>query len=219
MDYKKEGKTSRVDEVYEKLIAKFIAKELVPGHVINRRAVAKDLGVSVAPVLEAFIYLEMEGYVETLPRKGTIVKPIRKADVYAQLIMREAIECQAARMYAGRPVREEFERLRALAMRVDESASDAVMHWRAEIEFHGALVSLSRCATLSNEFDRVIRLGTFYNMHRVAADIYAADAERENQSHLELLGKLVDDDAVEVENIIRDHLRSGKRKLFEEFAL
>ncbi len=219
MDPKKEGKTSRVDEVYEKLISKFINKELVPGHVINRRAVAKDLGVSVAPVLEAFIYLEMEGYVETLPRKGTIVKPIRKEDVYEQLIMREAIECQAARMYFGRPIREEFDRLMVLATRVDESASDAVKHWREEIVFHGALVSLSRCRTLMDEFDRVIRLGTFYNMHRVAADIYSSDVERENQSHCELLGKLISDDADKVENIIRDHLRSGKRKLFVEFAL
>ena len=63
-------KKSLTDEVYDTLLKKFIDKELVPGQVLNRRSVAKELNVSVAPVLEAFLYLEMEGYVETLPPEG-----------------------------------------------------------------------------------------------------------------------------------------------------
>lgn len=218
VDAKSARKQSLTDEVYNALLEKFINKELAPGQVLNRRSVAKELNVSVAPVLEAFLYLEMEGYVETLPRKGTIVKPIRKEDIYEQLIMREAIECQAARMYAGRPLADDFDRLLLLAENVDGSCSDVVVHWEDEINFHSALVSLSQCKALIEAFFRVIRLGTFYNMHRIVTDSYPSADERENQSHRELLRRLKDRDADIVEGFIRDHLRSGKRELFAEFG-
>lgn len=211
-------KKSLTDEVYDALLKKFVDKELVPGQVLNRRSVAKELDVSVAPVLEAFLYLEMEGYVETLPRKGTIVKPIRKEDIYEQLIMREAIECQAAYMYAGRPLAENLDSLLPLAASIDGSNPDAMDHWEAEIAFHGALVSLSGCASMVDSFFRIIRLGTFYNMNRLSTDITPPIADRVNQSHLELLDRLLGQDPPTVVNLIRDHVRSGKERLFAEFS-
>ena len=211
-------KKSLTDEVYDTLLKKFIDKELVPGQVLNRRSVAKELNVSVAPVLEAFLYLEMEGYVETLPRKGTIVKPIRKRDIYDQLIMREAIECQAAYMYAGRPLAENLDKLLPLASRIDGTSPDAIDHWEYEIAFHGALVSLSRCETMIDTFFRIIRLGTFYNMNRLSTDISPPVVDRVNQSHCELLDRLAGRDRETVVGIIRGHVRSGKERLFDEFG-
>ncbi|HWR11939.1 MAG TPA: GntR family transcriptional regulator [Rectinemataceae bacterium] len=208
---------SLTDEVYDALLKKFVDKELVPGQVLNRRSVAKELNVSVAPVLEAFLYLEMEGYVETLPRKGTIVKPIRKQDIYEQLIMREAIECQAAYMYAGKPLSDNLDSLLPLAALIDGTDPDAMDHWEAEIAFHGALISLSRCDTMVDTFFRIIRLGTFYNMNRLSTDISPPIADRVNQSHCELLDRLVGKDAETVVGYIRDHVRSGKERLFAEF--
>ncbi|HUX20138.1 MAG TPA: GntR family transcriptional regulator [Spirochaetia bacterium] len=210
-------KPSLTTQVYETLLNKLINNELVPGHVLNRRTVAKELGVSVAPVLEAFLQLSMEGFVEVIPRKGTIVKPIRKEDIYDQLIMREALECQASRMYCGEPVEATLDKLEPLAERLDEAIALDVEHWQYEIDFHGLLVSLSRSRALTNEFHRVVRLGTFYNMHRVVSDLRRAGEVFDNQSHVELLKKLVSQDPDFVEGIIRDHLRSGKRTLFTHF--
>lgn len=211
------AKKSLTDEVYDALLKKFVDKELVPGQVLNRRSVAKDLNVSVAPVLEALLYLEMEGYVETIPRKGTIVKPIRKQDIYEQLIMREAIECQAAFLYAGKPLEENYARLMPFAARIDETDPDAMEHWEAEIEFHGELVSLSRCKSMVDTFYRVIKLGTFYNMNRLSTDVFPPVADRVNQSHRELLERIVGQEPEAVVRLVRDHVRSGKERLFAEF--
>ena len=207
-------KPSLTTQVYETLLHKLINNELVPGHVLNRRMVAEELGVSVAPVLEAFLQLSMEGFVEVIPRKGTIVKPIRKEDIFDQLIMREALECQASRMYCGQPVKEHLRELEPLAERLDDAIARDVEHWQDEIDFHGILVSLSGSRALTNEFRRVVRLGTFYNMHQVVVDLRRAGEAVDNQSHVELLKRLVVDDPDAVERVIRDHLRSGKRKLF-----
>ena len=46
-----------------------LERELKPGEIINRRQIATRLDMSVAPVLEAMLRLESEGYLETLPRK------------------------------------------------------------------------------------------------------------------------------------------------------
>ncbi|HOX31249.1 MAG TPA: GntR family transcriptional regulator [Spirochaetales bacterium] len=210
----RERKASLSDEVYEKLLAKLVGSELVPGHIINRREVAEELGVSVAPVLEAFLRLERDGYVETIPRKGTLVRPVQKDDFFEQLVMREAIECEAARLYCGAPVREDRARLEPLARRIDEAEAGAPGRWNFEIEFHGELVSLARCKVLDAEFLRTIRLGTFYNMHRIFIEMYRTGGEYENQSHADLLDKLERDDPDYVEGVVRDHLRSGNRRLF-----
>lgn len=213
---KRKRKPSLTNQVYDALMEKLVNNELVPGEVLNRRAVAEELGVSVAPVLEAFLQLSMEGFVEIIPRKGTIVKPIRREDIYDQMIMREALECEAARMYCGEPVKKILDEITPVAEKLDEAIALDVEHWHYEIEFHGTLVSLSHSKALTNEFYRVVRLGTFYNMHRVVDDLRRAGEQLDNQSHVELLGKLVRDDPDFVERVMRDHLRSGKRKIFQE---
>ncbi len=83
---------SLTDAVYEKLLRRFLSNELVPGNILDRKQIAKELGVSMAPVREALMRLSIEGFVETIPRKGTITKAVSREDVYGSMIVREAIE-------------------------------------------------------------------------------------------------------------------------------
>jgi DNA-binding FadR family transcriptional regulator len=75
-------------------------------------------------------------------------------------------------------------------------------------------VALSGLRVLVSEFHHAIRLGTFYSMHRVFVEMRQSGEENENQSHSQLLEKLLSPDPDNVERVIRDHLRSGKRRLF-----
>ncbi|MEI8094199.1 MAG: GntR family transcriptional regulator [Spirochaetales bacterium] len=213
---KKVPAVSLAQDVYEKLLEKLVNGELVPGHILNRREVAAELGVSVAPVLEAILQLELEGFVETLPRKGTIVKPVEENDFYDQLVLREALECEAARLYCGATVRENFEQLQTLAIAVDGSEAGDPSRWQNEINFHATLVSLSGCNSLVTTFHRAIRLGTFYNMHRVYVERIRRDGiEPDSHIHLPLVEKLTSDDPDVAERAIRNHLRSGRQQIFE----
>lgn len=202
--------SSLSQRVYHQLLERFMTNELVPGNVLNRRKIAADLQVSVAPVLEALLQLEMEGFVESIPRKGTIVKPIRKEDVLNQHILREAIECQAARYYHGEPIRRNRDMLLELAEKVEQTVSDVPEHWTQEIQFHKNLVELSDCAGLVREYVRISRLGSFYNLNRVLQPV----DRKERLSHIELIDQLMTDSPDEAEQIIRNHLRSGKQHLF-----
>jgi len=191
-------------------LAKFLQNELVPGHILNRREIAQQLGVSVAPVLEALLQLEIEGFVESIPRKGTLVKPVQQEDIYGQLMLREAVECQAARMYCGARVRDNREALNGLAVDLELTRPDTTEHWKQEIDFHSALVQLAECPALLREFKRFIRLGVFYRLNKILQPRETMD----DQSHFKLLDILSTDDPDIAERAIREHLRSGKQRLF-----
>lgn len=203
-------KSSLSRDVYDHLLGRFLGNELLPGHVLNRRAIAQHLGISVAPVLEALLQLEMEGFVESIPRKGTIVKPIRQEDVFGQLMLREAVECQAARLYCGSPVRAHQETLQTLAEQLESSRSDTLEHWHLEIAFHSSLIGLSGCPILLREFQRIMRLGVFYSINRILPPSVAP----ERLPHTVLVDRLQDPDPDVAETAIREHVRSGKLPLF-----
>jgi DNA-binding GntR family transcriptional regulator len=206
------SKHSLSQYIYDRLLDKFQQNELVPGNILNRREIAQEFGVSVAPVLEALLQLEMEGFVESIPRKGTIVKPIREEDVFGQLMLREAVECQAALLYCGEKVRARRNELSILAEKLEQSEPDAPNHWQEDIIFHRTLVALSECPALVREYDRLIHLSNFYQMNRILVPM----DYMERRNHLELIAQLEIDDPDHAMKAIREHLRSGKQHLFKD---
>ncbi len=199
-------KRSLKEQVYEALLAKLLNNELVPGQILNRRAVAEELGVSVAPVLEAMLQLRAEGFLESIARKGTQVRPIGQKDIVGMLVVRAALECQAARLYCGESVEAELDRLLPLARELESDAAGHPHHWMMDLEFHTALVSLADCPMLSDEYRRCIHLNMFFGINR----FYPRAAEHGRMSHESLLRELTTRDPDAAEQIIRRHIRSGK---------
>jgi DNA-binding GntR family transcriptional regulator len=206
---------SLADEVYNRILDRLLKNELVPGDMLNRRAVAEEIGVSVAPVLEAFLRLKIEGFIVSIPRKGTVVKAIRTADVVDHLLFREALECQAARLYCGRTVEQHEESLRKLAAQLDRSQPDTPGHWREEIEFHRHLVQLAGSRVLLEEYTKAIHLGVFYSMNR----LLVPSDRLVRASHHDLVDRLKTRNQEIAEKVMRDHLRSGKGRIFDEMGI
>jgi len=191
---------------YEALLNRIELRRIRPGQLLNRRAVAAELDVSVAPVIEAMIRLETEGLLETLPRKGTRVRLIDSEGLRGQLIVREAIECEAARLACGGPVRRHAPRLLPLARRIDATRLDAPGLWALEVGFHRSLVALAETPALLEAFDRVMRLGLFFAVNELVSDATAAV----RSSHESLLRRLQRASPDAADRAVRSHLRTGK---------
>lgn len=198
--------------VYDALLERLLNNELVPGEVLNRRAVAEELGTSVAPVLEAMLQLESEGFLESIPRKGTLVRPIRERDVRGHLIVREALECQAVRMYCGRPVIDHEAELMPLAEEVDAISGNTRERSRKDIELHKRLVRLTGSEILIGEYDRIMKVRVFHIMNRFLTQ----DDKKVQLSHVDLIENLKVHDSDKAEKVMREHLRSGKLHFLEE---
>jgi DNA-binding GntR family transcriptional regulator len=199
------NKNSLTKTVYERLISMFINNELIPGQMLNRRKLADDMGVSVAPVLEALVQLELDGFIESVPRKGTIVRPVRERDVYEHFLLREAFECTAARLYTGLPIRWHKEELLAYAARIDKDEFNSIPQVKDEIIFHASLVNLTGLSSLTREYIRATRMGMFCLINQVSFRKGIIP-----QNHVDFIEKLTTDDPDEAEKIVREHIWSGK---------
>ena len=199
------------NQVYESIVRQLHAQKLTPGQMIKRRDLAEQQGVSVAPVLEALVRLELEGFVETLPRKGTRIRRITLEDMLGLLTVREALETQAARMNCGRPIRNRSKELMALAREADRSPMGDIRNWQLELQFHRQLMELADCPALLVAFDRVVNLALFH----AANDLSPPQKHKlDPHSHETLLKGMKSDCPDTAAAAMRFHLR-GK---LDEFA-
>src|SRR3984957_4904332 len=112
-------------EAYTTVRDRIIRGALAIGQVISRRKLATELGMSFLPVTEALIRLENEGLLESRPRVGTRVRVPTRQDIEGHYVVREALEVQAARLFAERAERGERTELMKLAKRVDALSGKA----------------------------------------------------------------------------------------------
>ena len=87
---------------YLEIRDRILKGELPVGMALARRKLAAALGISVPPVSEALQRLEREDLVESKPRVGTRVRVPTRRDIEDRSLVREALETQAARLFAER---------------------------------------------------------------------------------------------------------------------
>lgn len=188
--------------VYDALFEQLVTNRLRPGDEINRRAVAKDLGVSLSPVLEAMTQLEWEGFLETRPRRGTTVKRVSAREVLGRMHLRIAIETQAARIYAGPTIAADRDRLLDLAAANDATEPGTRRSIANEVGFHRALVALSDSPGLIDAFQHVMR----HSIYHAAARLLPRCPTRYSGQHKKLVKGLLAASPEQADRLIRGHL-------------
>ena len=196
------------EKAYEEILNQLLSKKLRPGDLIDRRQIANDLDVSLMPVSEAVKRLEYEGLLEAMPRRGTRVPVPDREDILAQMVVREALECQAARMVAGPEVQNAAEELLTLAHQADSQTASDLDRIRMDISYHTAVVELADCPALTAHFRRVTNLWLFYRRGLIACEQSAPI-----DSHVELFQDLCCMDANAAEARMRQHMRAGREQL------
>lgn len=129
---------------YQALRGAILDCTFAPGMALSEQSVSEQLGISRAPVREAFRRLVMEGLLESAPQSGTYVARLHRGRIADAIFVREAIECRAAELAARAPVAQR----RALGTIVErqaraESRSDYGEHLAADEEFHHRILELA----------------------------------------------------------------------------
>ena len=195
--------------VYGKLLDRILNGTWTPGAIYDRRSIAKDLGVSIAPVGEAMIRLEEDGFIVNLPRKGTMLRPCDPRQLYESLILREAVECQAARMTFGKLKAHEG-KLRELAKAAD--VADYKSRRESDTKFHRELVGLCGVSKLSEQLERMSMQMLFDELRLIEMPSSKSDSHQALLNEL-LAAKTPD----EASTRIRAHLRAGRENLTDRF--
>jgi DNA-binding GntR family transcriptional regulator len=110
---------SLADRAYHLILDQMLRGNLPVGSVLSRRNLAEQLQMSLVPVAQALQRLEIEGLLESRPRAGTRVKVPTADEIREHFELRDALECQSARLCAERATFQERLELRRLAADVD----------------------------------------------------------------------------------------------------
>jgi DNA-binding GntR family transcriptional regulator len=177
------------ERVYGSLRRSIISGRFAPGERLIENSLAEELGVSRAPVREAFRKLAAEQLVEERPRYGTYVREFTAKDFVDTYNLISAIESLAVRLIVRR--QSSLEALDRIIGEMTEAAEQGDLHKVIEIEldFHREL-----CSSAGNhQLDNVFRLlsgmvgmalslddATYEDISQIAAEHYPLlDALRE----------------------------------------
>jgi DNA-binding GntR family transcriptional regulator len=115
-------------DVYASIVGRIHRGELRPGDRVSESDVAARLGISRAPVREAFSQLAHEGLVIRKPRSGNFIARLTQKDLEDIRDTRVLIECHAARRACTRITADDAAELRGLVAAMAEIAVSSE-HW------------------------------------------------------------------------------------------
>jgi DNA-binding GntR family transcriptional regulator len=130
------------DVVFNTLRQGILHGLLPPGLRLMEIQLAKQLGVSRTPVREALRMLELEGLVNTVPRKGAEVAAITQKDLHDVLDVRCALEELAVDLACQTITQEELNKLHELLdkFRILTQKGDISGLAECDVEFHDIII-------------------------------------------------------------------------------
>jgi DNA-binding GntR family transcriptional regulator len=149
------------EEIRDQLIDDILSGRLAPGDRIIEARVAEEFAVSQAPVREALRDLDVLGFVESSPFRGTIVRKISVEELLHLYPIRAVLEGLAAREAATRMQPATLRKLQKLleTMRSVAAGGDERRAVEADFAFHLTIVEASENRLLQQIWNRM-RLAT-----------------------------------------------------------
>jgi DNA-binding GntR family transcriptional regulator len=199
---------SLAGEAYVILRERILRGELPIGKVISRRKLAAELGMSLLPVSEAFLRLEFEGLLESRPRAGTRVRIPTEQDVRGHYVVREALEAEAAKLFATAATAQERTEMQRLAARVDALSiqidGNRFLYLSMHEKLHRRIAECTRCQPLCDAIEKNHALASTWLC--VTRQPSPGESPRRHQDLIEVL---VEGDPVAASEAMRAHINAA----------
>ena len=213
-------------ELLQKLRKMILSGELSPGDRITETGLAEKLGVSRTPIRNALPALEAEGFLETVGKRGLVIKQFSMEDCVKALDLRGNLEAIAARKlaYSGAS-KEVLIKLQFCLLQGDQlfqkrylTFEDEELYGQMNAEFHQIIAD--NCGDdLLRSF--IMRLNTvpFAAPSAIVFDQIGLDRAfellfRAHGQHHAITEAIQDKDGSRVEYIFREHANGQKESMF-----
>ncbi|OCX58174.1 hypothetical protein BFP70_19140 [Thioclava sp. SK-1] len=201
-----EKKSARL-RAYDRIRGGILTGEFPAGSFIEEEQMCALAAVSRTPVREALTRLAAEGFVDQMPRRGTMVRHVTATELLELYELRRVIEGHAARrvctegLQVPRKMHDMIDRME----RLDETnEAERGEHVDLNREFHHALVECAGNHSMTRVFE-----GLHDSVTRVARTAIALDVARRvtiDQEHRALLTALENRDADAAVALLERHL-------------
>ena len=171
---------------------------------LDERQLSEEFGVSRTPVREAITRLEQEGFVKVIPRRGAFIVRKTKAEILEMITVWAALESMAARLITEHATDREIASLRRMFATFDNDRVRAKIDEYSEsnIEFHQAILSMSKCALLNQMAGNLLAQMRWIRMRTISEDNRAS---RSIIDHMNIIEALEQRDADLAERLVREH--------------
>ncbi len=222
-----EGRSSLSERVYLSIREAILSLALPPGARIDKKLLAKDLGVSLFPVSDAITRLSVDGIVDVYPQAGTYVAPFSMAEIREGAFLREALECTAVERIAAQATEQQIAELRR-NLRLQEVLSlegDSEGFFELDEEMHEILIGatgFSKLAVLTETLwlhvERARRLFArtpgsariAFEEHRIIVDAISDGNPEKARAGMKKHVQRVAQELYQLEEIYPDYFRDEK---------
>jgi len=197
------------DQVKNHLLQGILTGQYAPGARIVETRVARELGVSQAPVREALRDLEALGVVEINAFRGARVRHPSAAELLEAYAIRAELESMAARLAVPLLTEADLDELRDCLreMRAAAGRGDAHASAVADVRFHGLIVEKSGNRTLERVWRHLEPLSRTY----ITVVLPGADLRLIADLHAPILAALEHHDRAEADATFHEHFERASR--------
>ena len=194
--------------VQEVLLEAILSRVLVPGERLLIDEIADHFGISKIPVREAIKALEVAGWLDSQPRRGTYVRPLSRDELEEVFEMRRVLEPYAARKAAERRTDAQLAELKELIAIGNDAVKrkDVVGTSRVNSRFHTVIAEAVGNGILAATLtDLSARIRRYY------VDLDWAKRRESFVEHRRIYEALRDRDAELAEKLTVSHIGSTER--------
>lgn len=175
-----------------------------PNTFINEAEIMKEVDVSRTPVREAFSRLEQEGFIEILPKKGVLVKPLTITMIHQTFEARQLLEPFIIEHYMRYADRGELKHILEQSREMLHAPEDHAAFCRMDDHLHRVLTAACTnvffIETLQHIYDQNQRIRCLngpdiWERHRMAAE-----------EHIEIIEDILDEHYERAAAHMRTHL-------------
>ncbi len=192
------------DQVKAFIIDAIMGGEFKPGDRIVESALARQLGVSQAPVREAIRDLARMGFLESEPYRGTSVRSFTPDELWEVYTVRAALEALSARLAATRLNDDDVETLERILDQMVDAGRKQDLDRMTELDndFHETILQVAGNSLLYQLW-QTLQFG-YWTI--VTAKMSTFDLEHLAARHEELLNALKTRDPQRAMNAMRRHI-------------
>lgn len=187
-----------------------------PGDRLNEASLAVELGTSRGPIREAIRILTGYGLVVAVPHKGVFVRQLSVREIVEISDLRALVFGFAAGLAADNRTREDCEHLAAILDKMDRAAEegDKDGYFRANLEFHGAIVALAPSVRAQRLYGDLVK-----ELHVLRREDFnnSGNMRRSNIEHRRVYEAIVKGDPEEARKTAEEHILAGCQRMIRTF--
>lgn len=186
-----------------------------PGERLVEPKLSEMLGISRTPIREALRLLEMEGFIEIIPRRGAVVTTLTRKDIDDIFVIKMRLEPLASKLAVPLLDKTDIDKMKDLAVKMEAGSVKGVtqlINWN--YDFHN--IFIYKCGN-----ERLIKMLEGLQQQFKRATVYSFTTEgrtrKVNEEHEELIKAFEMKDEAKVEKIVETHVYNGWQFIRTQF--